>query len=106
MKSPISYYFDEACNDRYPVNESGQAIIDWGETIPGQKKEKTLYAKNESRDKLVIRQPYTADEDLKIKDFPPRLFTHESGKVVLEFIPNKERIDALHADWGFDVIVG
>ncbi len=106
MKSPIHYYYDKECLTRCPVNEAGQAIVDWGETIPGQRKEKTLFAKNESRDRLVIRQPYTADEDLKIKDFPPRLLALESGKIVLEFTPNKERIDALHADFGFDVVVG
>jgi len=106
MKSPLSYYTNEKCTERCPVNEKGNAIIDWQETIPGQVKTKVIYAKNESRDRLVVRQPYTEDEDLKIKDFPPRLFSGESGRVVLEFTPNPERIDALHADWGFDVVIG
>jgi len=106
LKSPIAYYYDESCSKRCPVNEQGQAIIDWGETIPGQLKTKELYVKNESRDKLVIRQPYTADEDLKIKDYPAKLLSLEKGKVILQFKPNRERIDALHADWGFDVVVG
>ncbi len=106
MRSPISYYLDEDCSQRCPVNEKGNAIIDWQETIPGQIKRKEIYAKNESRDKLVIRQPYTEDEDLKIKDYPPRLFSGEKGKVIIEFTPNRERIDALHSDWGFDIVVG
>ena len=80
--------------------------MDWGETIPGQKKEKVIFVKNESRDRLVLRQPYSQDEDLNIVDYPPNLMGGDSGKIQLEFVPKKERIDAMHTDWGFDVIIG
>ena len=106
MAVPITYYKDKNCSQRYPVNEKGEALIDWGITIPGEKKIIELYAKNESRDRTVLRQPYTMDEDLKIIDYPKNLMGHESGTVQLEFKPNKERIDSLHSGWGFDVIIG
>ena len=105
-KKPITYYFDEECLKRYPVNEHGEAIIDWGETIPGQKKERTLFAKNESKDRAILRQPYSQDEDQKIIDFPPNLMSQEVGKVILTFQPNQERIESLKAGWGFDVVIG
>ena len=79
MATPITYYLDKQCSKRYPVNEKGEAIIDWGITIPGEKKIIELYAKNESRDRTVLRQPYTMDEDLKIIDYPKNLMGHESG---------------------------
>jgi len=106
MANPISYYYDKTLAKRYPVNEKGEAIIDWGITVPGQKRIKEVYAKNESRDRAILRQPYTMDEDLKIIDYPKNLFGGKSGIVVLEFSPNSERIDALHAGWGFDVVIG
>jgi len=106
MAKPLTYYFDKECTKRYPVNEGGTPIIDYGEVIPGKTKQIELYIKNESRDRLILRQPYTLDEDMKIIDFPPSLFHTDSGKVTVEFTPNKERIDALHNDWGFDVVVG
>lgn len=106
MTIALTYYYDADCKKRYPMNEKGEAIIDWGITIPGQHKLKELYAKNESRDRAVLRQPYTQDEDLKIKDYPKNLFGGKSGKVTLEFTPNKDRIDSLHANWGFDIIIG
>ncbi len=106
MATPLTYYYDEKCTKRYPMNEKGEAIVDWGITIPGQRKTKELYAKNESRDRAILRQPYTQDEDLKIKDYPKNLVGSDIGKVTLEFTPNKDRIDSLHASWGFDVIIG
>jgi len=112
MAIALTYYYDKECKKRYPVNEKGEAVIDWGITIPGQVKTKELYARNESRDRAVLRQPYTMDEDLKIKDYPKNLMGHDGsggyaiGKVILEFSPNKDRIDALHASWGFDIILG
>jgi len=65
----LTYYYDEKCTKRYPVNEKGEAIIDWGITIPGQVKTKLLYARNESRDRAILRQPYSMDEDQKIIDY-------------------------------------
>jgi len=102
----LSYYYDKECQKRYPVNEKGEAVIDWGITIPGQKKTKELYAKNESRDRAILRQPYSMDEDLKIKDYPKNLMGGDTGKVSLEFTPHKDRIDSLHAPWGFDIVIG
>jgi len=106
MAIALTYYYDKECKKRYPVNEKGEAIVDWGITIPGQKKIKELYAKNESRDRAILRQPYTMDEDLKIKDYPPNLKGGDVGIVTLEFTPDEDRIDALHAPWGFDIILG
>ena len=105
-KKPITYYFDEECEKRYPVNEHGEAIIDWGETIPGQKKERILWARNESKDRAILRQPYSQDEDQKIIDYPANLMSGEKGKVTLSFKPNQDRIESLKAGWGFDVIIG
>ena len=105
-QQPITYFFDESCSKRYPVNEKGQPIIDWGITIPGEKKVKTLIVRNESRDRAILRQPYSMDEDLKIVDYPKNLFSGDTGKVELTFEPKTERVDALHADWGFDIIIG
>ena len=106
MAKPLTYYMDKECTKRCPLNEAGEVIIDWGETIPGQRKKRELFVKNESRDKLILRQPYSLDEDLKIISYPARLFYSDSGRIALEFSPNTERIDALHSEWGFDVVVG
>lgn len=106
MKSPLTYYYDESMSKRVPVNESGAPILDWGEIIPGKLKEMTLYIKNESRDRLVLRQPFSTSEDLKIESYPSRLFGEESGKVEFKFRPNPEKIESHHASWGFEVVVG
>ena len=107
MPNPLIYYLDESLETRCPVNEKGDALVDWGSTIPGSKKERILFVKNKTNDRLVIRQPYTNDEDLKIIDYPSRLFGNGSGKVVLQFSPNPERLDPLKAGWGFeDVVIG
>jgi len=106
MAKPLTYYYDKECTKRYPMNEKGEAIVDWGITIPGQKKIKELYAKNESRDRAIFRQPYSMDEDLKITDYPKNLMGNDIGKVTLEFAPNKDRIDSLNAPWGFDLVIG
>jgi len=107
LNSPLIYHYDEACTKRCPVNEHGVPIIDWGETIPGQLKETILYLKNKTEDRLILRQPYSNDEDHKIVDYPPMLMGKEKGrKVVLHFEPNSERIDPLKTDWGFDVVIG
>jgi len=106
MVTPITYYIDKECKKRYPVNETGQAIIDWGISVPGEKKIKELYAKNESRDRAVFRQPYSIDKDLTITDYPTNLMAKEVGIVTLSFEPKKERIDAMHSSWGFDIIIG
>ena len=104
--NPLVYYYDEAREKRVPVNEAGNPIIDWIEIIPGQKKEQTLYVYNQTRDRLVLRQPYTTDEDLQIKDYPPRLMGEESGIVKLELAIKPDRIDPHKADWGFEVVIG
>ena len=102
----IEYYYNEECTKRVPVNELGYAIIDWGETIPGTTKEKTLWVKNLIADRIIFRQPHTEDDDLKIKDFPVKLLGKESGKVLLEFAPNENRIKPLNSGWQFDLVIG
>lgn len=97
---------DEACENRYPVNEKGDAIIDWGIVIPGQQKTRIVYARNESLDRTTLRQPYTGDDALKIIDYPTNLIHKQVGPIKLQLTPNKERIDAIHSDWGFDLIIG
>jgi len=106
LKVPINYYFDERCEKRYPVTEDGTPIIDWGITIPGEKKTKEIFARNELMDRAILRQPYSNDEDLKIIDYPKNLFSEQVGKVVLAFEPKGERVTALHSEWGFDIIIG
>ena len=103
---PVSYYYDKQCEKRVPVNELGETILDWGETVPGAKKEMTLFIKNETKDRLVIRQPYSLDEDFKITNYPTRLFGEESGKISLSFHPNTERITPLKSGWGFEIVIG
>jgi hypothetical protein len=106
MKSPLTYYHDEKLTKKVQVNEEGNPILDWGETIPGKLVEKTLYVKNESKDKLVIRQPFSTNEDLTIKDYPSRLFGEEAGAVKFSFKPNPEKIEAHNSSWGFEVVIG
>jgi len=106
LKSPLTYYLDEKLDKRIAVNEEGQPLIDWGETIPGKLKEMTLYVKNESKDKLVLRQPFTTSDDLKIETYPTRLFGEEQGMVKLQLKPNPEKIESHHASWGFQVVIG
>lgn len=101
----IEYYYNEALTKRVPVNEDGNAIINWGETVPGFHKEKILYMKNLLRDKIIIRQPHSTDEDLHIVDFPTKLLGYESGKVKLVFSPPANRLVPLNGDWGFDDLV-
>ena len=106
MKKPIAYYFDESLNRRVPVNEEGNPIIDWGETIPGQKKEIILFVKNESNDRLVIRQPYTSSDELKINDYPSRMFPGEMGMVKLSYEANPEKLESHHGTWGMEIVLG
>ena len=106
MKSPLSYYHDEKMQNRVQVNENGNPIIDWGETIPGKLKEMVLYVKNESKDALVLRQPFSTSEDLKITDFPIRLQREDTGIVKLQYKPNPESIEPHHSSWGFQIVVG
>ena len=106
MKSPLTYYYDEAMQKRLPVNEEGAPIIDWGETIPGKKKEKILYVKNDSKDSLTFRQPFTTSEDLTIQNYPARLQGEDYGKVTLHYRPNPESIESHHSSWGFQIIIG
>ncbi len=106
IKSAVEYYVDQEMTSRYPVNELGKPVIEWGECIPGTKKERVLYVKNITNDRLIFRQPHSSDEDLKITNFPTSLSGKESSKVVLEFVPDINRITPLRADWGFDLIIG
>ena len=106
MTSPLVSFYDESMTKRVPVNERGIPIIDWGETIPGQKKEKTFYVKNNTRDRVIIRQPYSNDEDLSIDDYPANLLGNESGIVTMSFKPHIERIEPLKSEWGFDLVIG
>jgi len=106
MKSPLTYYFDEKMKKRVPVNENGEPVLDWGETIPGKRKEMTLYVKNESKDKLVLRQPFTTDKDEKIEDYTPRLFGEEVGTVKLSLTPDINKIESHRGSWGFEIVLG
>ena len=103
----VEYYYNESLTKRVPVNETGNAIIDWGETVPGLKKEKILYIKNLLRDKIILRQPHSTDEDLHIVDFPTKLLGLESGMIKLVFSPPANRLRPLNGDWGFeDLVIG
>ena len=106
MKFPLTYYHDEKMTKRVIVNEEGFPVIDWGETIPGQKKEMKLYVKNESKDNLVIRQPYTTDKDLKIENYTARIMSEDRGTVSVSLTPNTNKIESHHGSWGFEIIVG
>jgi hypothetical protein len=106
MKSPLTYYYDELHSKRVPVNETGQPILDWGETVPGKRKELTLFIQNESKDKLVLRQPFSTDETLKIEDYPSRLFSEEKGIMKFSLTPNIEKIESHHGSWGLEIVVG
>jgi len=106
MKHPLAYYFDKKFEKRVPVNETGNPIIDWGETIPGQKKTIELFVRNESKDRLVIRQPYTSTKELEINDYPARLFSSDTGKVNLSYTAHPDKIESHHGTWGFEIVLG
>ena len=106
MTSLLSYYYDMQLTKKVHTNEKGIPIIDWGETVPGQKKEKILFIKNNRRDRIIIRQPYSNDEDFHIVDYPQNLFGLESGVLKLEFTPNINRTEPLKSEWGFDLVLG
>lgn len=106
MKSPVEYYHDEDLTKRVEVNETGDPIVNWGESIPGKEKKVELYVKNLSKDRIVLRQPTTSTEELKIEDYPTNLMAEEKGKVVLAFKANDESIDAHKGTWGFNISVG
>ena len=102
----LEYYLDEKLTKRLAVNVTGGAMIDWGESTPGVKKERTIYVKNLTHDRIILRQPYTEDDDLQIVDYPPKLLGKESGKVKLEFTPGATRIKPLSADFEFELVIG
>lgn len=106
MKTPLTYYHDESMIKRYEVNENGFPIIDFGEIIPGKRIERTIYVKNESKDKLVLRQPFTTSDELTINDYPARLLAGDKGIVKLTYTSNPEKIESHHATWGYEVIIG
>lgn len=106
MKTPLVYYYDEALTKRYEVNESGFPILDWGEIIPGKHIERTLYVRNESKDRLVLRQPFTTSDELSLVEYPTLLLSGEQGTVKLSYNSNPEKIESHHATWGYEVIVG
>jgi len=105
-KVVLEYYADQKLIHRIPVNESGSPIFDWGETVPGERKEKTFFVKNVTPYPVTIRQPHSYDEDFKIKDFPVHLKADQAGEVVLEFAPQRSRIKPLTADWSFEILTG
>ena len=106
MNVVLEYYTDESLQRRVPVNEAGQPLFDWGEITAGQKKEKTYYIKNMTADTVTLRQPYTNDEDFKIKTFPTQLKAHQTGILKLEFFPAWNRSRPLDTSFGFDKIIG
>lgn len=106
MKTPLIYFHDESMTKRYEVNENGFPILDWGEIIPGKRVERTLYVKNESKDRLVLRQPFTTSKELTLNDYPTNLMGGDKGVVKLTYTSNPEKIEAHNSTWGFEVIVG
>jgi len=106
MITPLAYYYDKEMTKRYEVNEFGFPILDWGEIIPGKHIERTLFVKNESKDRLVLRQPFTTSDELSLKEYPTRLLTGESGTVILSYKSDPNKIESHHATWGYEVIVG
>ena len=106
MITPLAYYYDEALTKRYEVNEFGFPILDWGEIIPGKHIERILYVKNESKDRLVLRQPFTTSDELSLEEYPTKLFSGDTGIVKLAYNSNPEKIESHHATWGYEVIVG
>jgi len=106
MKSPVTYYYDEMHTKRVPVNEMGNPILDWGETIPGKRKEMVLHMKNESKDQLVLRQPFTTGTALKIEDYPQRMFSEDKGTIKFSLTPDINKIESDHSSWGLEIVVG
>ena len=105
-KQVMTFYHDEDCKNRCKVNESGMPLLEWGETVPGKIKTKTLYGVNESKDRIILRQPYTLDESLKITDYSVSIQGGEKGFVSFELVTKNDAIDSINTDWGFDVLVG
>ena len=106
MSPTLEYYADELLQHRFPVNEIGEPLFDWGETTAGDVKEKTIYVKNTTHDSITLRQPRTSDEDFKIRDFPTRLKAQETGILKLEFAPGWRRVKPLDSTFSFDKIIG
>lgn len=104
--SPITYYYDKQYKTRVPVNEEGNAILDWGEVVPGSIKSVKLFVKNELLSPISLRQPYTEDEEFKIKNYPTHMLPGETGEIDLEYSPNEERLTPLKSDWGFELVIG
>ena len=105
-KVVLEYFADEHHKVPIPVNAEGQPIFDWGETIPGEIREKTFYIRNNTYDTVTLRQPHTSDEDFKIKDYPTQLKSQEASTITLEFAPPWNRTKPLNAGFDFDKIVG
>jgi hypothetical protein len=106
VKVVLEYFADKYLQSPIPVNEEGQPIFDWGETIPGERKEKTFYIKNNTHDTITLRQPHTTDEDFKIKDYPTQLKGQDTSTITLEFSPRWDRTKPLDAGFDFDKIIG
>lgn len=105
-KSPLTYYYDELHSKRVPVNESGQPVLDWGETVPGKRKEMKLYIKNESKDGLILRQPFSSDDSLKIEEYPAKLFSEDKGTMTFSLTPDINKIESHNGTWGFEIVLG
>lgn len=105
-KIVLEYFADEHLKNPIPTNESGQPVFDWGETIPGERKEKIFYIKNNTHDTITLRQPHSTDEDFKIIDYPTQLKGKEVSTIKLEFAPAWNRIIPLNAGFDFDKIIG
>ncbi len=105
-KIVLEYFADEKLNHKIKINELGQPLFDWGETVPGERKEKTFFVRNVTDYGVTIRQPQSYDEDFRVKDFPIHLNPNQLGKVVLEFAPQRNRIKPLAADWSIEILTG
>lgn len=105
-KVVLEYFADEFMKTRIPVNEIGQPIFDWGETVPGERKERTFFIKNNTHDIVTLRQPHTSDEDFFIKDYPTQLKGKDSATITLEFAPKWNRVKPLDASFDFEKVIG
>jgi len=102
---PVSYYSDEKLTKPLTIKD-GMPILEWGESVPGEKKEKTIYVKNETPDRLTFKESYCEDEDMKIESFPSNIQGNAFGVIKVQFQPESNRLKPLSSNWGFELVIG